>query len=95
MQKVIIENDKVRYVELTPEEEAAHLAEAEAREVEEKTYEEAALKAQLVRELVELREMKLNPDLFTADDVAEKQTIADKVTEKLEAKGVAVRGAAA
>lgn len=86
MQKLIIKGGKAIYVDLTPEEEVELLSQKEGDKAEASRTEVTELKQQLARELTELREMKLNPDLFTADDIAEQQAIVDKVTEKLETR---------
>ena len=86
MQKVEIKNGKVIYTDLSPEEEAIHLAEASEREAEEKANQETALKARLLKELIELREMQANPELFTDKDKTDKQAAVDEIAGKLTAK---------
>lgn len=89
MQQAIIDcrTGKVTYIELSAAEEVHHLEEIEKRKVEVVAGQEAELKRRLVQELVELREMKLNPLLFTVEDVTEKQVEVDRLTEKVEVKG--------
>lgn len=88
MQRAIIDcrTGKVSYIELSPTEESQHLEEIERNKLKVRELEQAEVKRRLVQELTELREMKLNPDLFTADDITEKQVEVDRLTEKIEIK---------
>lgn len=81
MQQAIIDcrTGKISYVELLPSEETKHLQGIEERQEQERVEKESELKRLLVRELAELREMKLNPLLFTVDDIAGKQAEVDRL----------------
>lgn len=95
MKKTIVscKGNKIQVIDFTPEEEIAHLAEAEARKAEEKALVETELKRRLIREAVELREMKLNPELFTAPEIAEKEWVTTKLIEQLSAQKEATKDA--
>lgn len=79
MKKLVVDclYGKTEYIDLTPEEEAIRLAEIQAalEQVEKDKVKQG--KRQLITALAELREMKQNKDVFTDEDIAEKEAEAD------------------
>lgn len=85
MKKLVIncQYAKVEYVELTPEEEAVRLAEIQAVIEQETKDRNKQVKRQLVTALAELREMRQNRDVFTDEDIAEKQAEVDALQGRM------------
>ncbi len=75
MQKLVVDcsGGKIEYIELTPDEESQRLVEIQAGLDKAEKDRIKNDKQRLLTALVELREMKLNKDVFTDEDVAEKE----------------------
>lgn len=81
MQRVTMDcqTGQVMTIDLTPEEEAARLAEVEISKEQVRQGHKVETKRQLIKSLAELREMKLNPLVFTSEDIIEKQAEVDRL----------------
>lgn len=85
MIKVIVDcqHGVVEVLPLTPQEEEVRLAEIQEAIREAKKDKDKESKRQLLTMLAELREMKQNKDVFTDEDVAEKEAEIDRVKNLL------------
>lgn len=85
MQRLVIDcqSGNREYIELSKEEEDGHLAEAALRLEQARAEAKRAVKRQLVSDLAELREMRQNRDIFSDEDMAEKQARIDELKGKL------------
>lgn len=85
MRRLIIDCGKKEEVwrDLTAQEEAVRLAEIEQAKTERRGEERKTAKAQLIKSLAELREMKLNITVFDAQDIATKQNEVDELKNRL------------
>lgn len=79
MQKVIIEGGKVSYVNLTAQEEVDLLAEIATRKADEKVRSKKEAKRAVGKLMAELREMKQNRQIFSQQDLDEKQVEIDSL----------------
>lgn len=79
MQQVIIDlrTGQVSYVELTAQEEADHVQQGNARKLEEKVRGKKEAKQAVGKLMAELREMKQNRQIFSQQDLDEKQVEID------------------
>jgi len=79
MQRVVIDcqTGQVEVIKLSIEEESNRISETEQAKELIEIQRKVEVKQQLVRELAELREMKLNRLVFTDEDIAEKQAEVD------------------
>lgn len=85
MQKVEISCRSRRpvYTNLSPEEEIDRLQEIEREKTRQAVEVRKTLKRQLLVALTELREMRQNRDIFSDEDLAEKQAEIDKLKARL------------
>jgi len=85
MQQLIIncQTGQAEVVRLNPEEEFERVRESELAKQLAEIQRRIEVKRLLVRELVELREMKQNRTLFDDTDIAEKQAEVDRLTSRL------------
>lgn len=84
MQRVIIEGAKVRYVNLTAQEETDLLAEIASRKVDEKVRGKKEAKQAVGKLMAELREMKQNRQIFSQQDLDDKQVEIDSLVTIIE-----------
>ena len=85
MRRLIIDCQKKEetWQELTSQEEVERLVETERAKAEKRAEDRKTAKAQLVRALAELREMKLNVAIFDIQDITAKQSEVDRLKDKL------------
>jgi hypothetical protein len=85
MRRVIIDCHKKEEIwrDLTAQEEAARLAEIQLAIVEKGEQDKRTNKAQLIKALAELREMKQNRGVFSDADIDEKQSEVDALKNRL------------
>jgi len=85
MQRVIIncQTGQAEFVELSAKEESDRLAEIELGRQQADIQHRIEVKRLLIKELVELREMKQNRTLFDDADIAEKQAEVDRLQAEL------------
>lgn len=85
MERVIVDcrEGTAQVVALSVEEEAAHLAEIETIQERIKRDKVKAAKQELLKALVELREMKQNKDVFADEDIVEKEAEVDALRAKV------------
>jgi len=85
MQRVVIDcqTGQTEVIRLNPEEEFERVKESERSKELAEIQRRVELKRQLIKELVELREMKLNRTLFNDTDIAEKQAEVDRLQAEL------------
>lgn len=79
MQKVIIEGGKVSYVNLTAQEETDLLADIVTRKADEKMQGKKEAKRAVGKLMAELREMKQNRQIFSQQDLDDKQSEIDSL----------------
>ena len=85
MRRLIIDCQKKEenWQELTPSEEVERLAETERAKAEKRAEDRKTAKAQLIKALAELREMKLNVAIFDIQDITAKQNEVDGLKDRL------------
>ena len=77
MQKVTVDGNQVSYIDLTAQEEQDLLADIATRQADEKTRGRKEAKRVIIGKLTELREMKQNRQIFSQQDLDEKQVEID------------------
>jgi len=86
MQRLVINCQTYRQIveDLTPEEETARLAEIAEYQRRQRAQRQGELKRLLANELVELREMQQNRQIFDDADITEKQIRIDELKDELQ-----------
>lgn len=79
MQRVEIDcqTGKQAIIDLTPDEETNHLQEADQRRILEAIERRRQRRQEMLQAMLELREMKLQATIFTAQEIAAKQAQVD------------------